>query len=832
MTSARADGFWSLTSTAGRRSSIGILRGCRTQPPFASLLSSNGRFYTCAGPTFLEFDVNARAWTFHGVPAPTESCYTGSAFADGPDGLIYAGSHPHCHLISFDPKTRKTTDYGAMDSQEQYLSYLALDSAGWAYCGIGTAQLQHRRLQPDNPRAAADRPGRGAETWAPLPSIWARTAKSTDAPATSGIGSLKAGPSPIAEQAAVPPARTGAMSWGNTRGVFPDGQILKQLQPARSGGWRSKARRRRKSSGSRSITSPKGAESPPSSPDPMAGCMARRLTRCTSLLIRPTRTALEDYGPVARVGGGNFCAMAVQGKYIAAPSYSRGIFHLFDTRKPFNGGTGDDPNPRELAAWPEDICRPRAALAHPDGRHVLMAGYAGYGRRGGGLGICDLVTGKATLITHTDLIPDQSTITLQALPNGDLIGGTSVETPGGGHPTAREGVLYIMDWKTHQVVFQTVPVPGAREVFSLEVGQDGLVYGLASGSEFFVFDPPGRKVVHRENLSAYGGLPRPALVRGADGKIYALFTRGDREDSSGRLPPRETGGRSRKRLRRYRHPAGPPLLRRRLAPVELPSASRMTAGRIGILCQGVTHHETTYAHCRGARIGGCGPFAREGRRAEAVRVLTISALCLMDDEAHRTRSAVLGLIDEAGSRQRHDLIVAPLTPFLSYREGKESDDLQDFADLARKHKTFLAVALMEKAKDGRTFCTSLLLDRQGKDRREVPQDARAARRQDGAGRRSAGVQDRDWRHRPEPGHRHLFSRALHRGVDEGGGDPRLAARTRAVPRGLRLAGPVEGPLVGQPLRISWRRCTPIPAPISPTAMRPGGRARPGAGAWS
>ena len=35
----------------------------------------------------------------------------------------------------------------------------------------------------------------------------------------------------------------------------------------------------------------------------------------------------------------------------------------------------------------------------------------------------------------------------------------------------------------------------------------------------------GRKVVQRESLSAYGGLPRPALLRSADDKIYALFTR-------------------------------------------------------------------------------------------------------------------------------------------------------------------------------------------------------------------------------------------------------------------------------------------------------------------
>jgi hypothetical protein len=314
------------------------------------------------------------------------------------------------------------------------------------------------------------------------------------------------------------------MGWGNTRGVFPDGRILKNYNLPEK--WleiedpKSKKVQRitfHYESEGVSITSlvagPDGR---------VYGSTAHPMH---FFAYTPAKNTLEDWGPVPRVGGGNFCALAVQGKYIAAPSYSHGIFHLFDTTRPFNGGMGREPNPRELASWPEDICRPRAALAHPDGRHVLMAGYAGYGRCGGGLGIYDLVTGQATLITHTDLIPNQSTITLKALPDGDVIGGTSVETPGGGHPAAREGVVYLMDWKTRKVVFQTVPVPGARDVFSLEVGPDGRVYGLASGSEFFVFDPKDRKVVHRERLSAFGGLPRPALLRGADDQIYALFTK-------------------------------------------------------------------------------------------------------------------------------------------------------------------------------------------------------------------------------------------------------------------------------------------------------------------
>ncbi|MBI3920913.1 MAG: hypothetical protein HY318_05785, partial [Armatimonadetes bacterium] len=234
---------------------------------------------------------------------------------------------------------------------------------------------------------------------------------------------------------------------------------------------------------------------------------------------------LEDWGPVPRIGGGNICAMAVQGKMIVGGAYSGGWFYLFDTTKLFNGETGSDPNPKLLASYPEDLCRPRAALAYPDGQHVMISGFMGYGRRGGGLAIHNLATGENTLIQHQDLIPDQSTITLKALSNGDLVGGTSIETPGGGHPAAKEGVLYILDWKTRKVVFQTAPVPGAPEVFSIEVGPQGMVYGLASGSEFFVFDPDSRKVVHRESMAQYGGLPRPALTRSSDGTIIALFTK-------------------------------------------------------------------------------------------------------------------------------------------------------------------------------------------------------------------------------------------------------------------------------------------------------------------
>jgi hypothetical protein len=186
----------------------------------------------------------------------------------------------------------------------------------------------------------------------------------------------------------------------------------------------------------------------------------------------------------------------------------------------------DPGNPRVLAEWRKDICRPRTALAHPDGKHVMMAGFAGYGWCGGGIGIVNLETGDAKLLAaDDDLLPGHSCITLKALPNGDLVGGTSISAPGGGHTTAKEAELFLVDWKTKKVIFRMVPVPGDGNIVSIFVPPDGLVYGLSSNSTFFVFDPKQQKIVYSKRFAEYGGVPRHALQLGPDGKLYAMFSK-------------------------------------------------------------------------------------------------------------------------------------------------------------------------------------------------------------------------------------------------------------------------------------------------------------------
>lgn len=489
--------------------------------PFASMLSRNGRFYTGAGPTLLEFDPVSGEYTYHGVPNKAANCFVGEAFADGPGGLIYIGTYPDCRLVSFDPRSHEVKDYGRLDTGEQYFNYLVFDSAGWAYAGIGTARCnlvafnpatgERRELLEDKERVL----GTGSVYLGADGKAYG-TANGKQYRLFEGKGEL------IDKAAAAARVPTGAFGWGVTSAALSDGRTARLDLPEATV----------------TITDPKGGEPRrlPLKYQP-GGAMV------TSLAVGPEGAVygssahpmhlfryeakadrLTDLGPVNRVGGGNFCAMATQGQYLAAASYSHGIFHLYDTTQTFNGGYGNAPNPRELAVWSTDICRPRACLAHPDGRHILMSGFAGYGLCGGGLGLYDLQTLEATLLTHESLIPDESTVTMDALPDGNIVGGTSVGAPGGGHTSATVATLYVLDFKTRKVAYRTNPVPGATEITSLAAGANGLVYGLAGGAKLFVFSPTERKVVHEADLSAFGGVPRQALVKAPGGRLYAVLT--------------------------------------------------------------------------------------------------------------------------------------------------------------------------------------------------------------------------------------------------------------------------------------------------------------------
>lgn len=270
----------------------------------------------------------------------------------------------------------------------------------------------------------------------------------------------------------------------------------------------------------------------------------------------------------------NFKALRTQGQYIFGGHYSGGIFWLLDTSMPITlppapciqgnaitlnpPAKGAAPNPMNLGKFQPTINIPRGAFAHPDGKHIMICGQPGYGFVGGGLIIYNLETKKMIVLNHKQLLADYSTMAIAALPDGSLLCGTS---PKGGHgtvPVHTSAQLYVLDWPTKKVVWQSGPLEKTRDILSLLAGPDGCYYYVTGAGVFVAFTIESRaeeagltnilsasesastilaepvlaprikvemKQKHYADLSEYGShLLTQAMIIGPDGKIYLALS--------------------------------------------------------------------------------------------------------------------------------------------------------------------------------------------------------------------------------------------------------------------------------------------------------------------
>ena len=492
--------------------------GTPNSPPYGSLLGSNGKFYTCEGATFLELDLATREFTFHAAPVAGQ-CYLG--FTEGPDGRVYAGSCSGCHLICFDPKTRELKDYGRLDPVQQYPSHLAVDSAGWVYAGIGTARHnivafnpatgERRQLIPEADRqigTAVVCPGADGKAYGEF--------KDSHFQLFAGQAT------PITKEQMGPRAAVHNIGWGTILSDLPDGRRVRAYNMEQK--WLEVEDTQTKTVNK--LTFDYQSEGThlrvlAGGPDGLVwGSSAHPSFACT---FDPRTRKLE-----VKPGGQAWKSIAFQGPYVMGNEYTGGRLWLYDTRQPWTTpGTEATNNPRLLKTYAPDINVPVGALAYPDGKHLLMSGEPGYGYLGGGIGIYNVETNESQLLTHRQLIPDHSVQTMAALPDGNVICGTTVA---GGHGTvaaAKEGVLFVLDWPTKQVAYQLVPVPGSSSIAALHVGSDGLVYGLASPATFFVFDPKEKRVVRSQALPDCGGAVfGSALLPDGQGHLLTVLSGG------------------------------------------------------------------------------------------------------------------------------------------------------------------------------------------------------------------------------------------------------------------------------------------------------------------
>jgi hypothetical protein len=502
--------------------------------PYTSILSSGNKFYTHFNSHFVEFDPARRAFTFHHKTAPRMAM----GMTEDDNGVIWAVTYPQSGVVSFNPGTREFKDYGHVhpENWNQYQRQVAADDAGWIYFGIGQTAShiigfdpstgKAKPMIPENervrgagvvcrdvngkvygyPGTAADRPNDAQDNWYELHKGEARK---------------------IGKQPAIHAKPIITSSQALVHKEFPDGKrlqlcdlverVLVVEDP--------KARTVKKL---KFEYSSEGAHL-------MGLAVAPDGTLCGGTAF-PMR--FFSYDPQTdkwtnRECHGQWNTIARQGDRFFVGGYGGGFLLEWNPARdwvPTEKGKPDS-NPLFLTDCEPAIHRPHHLLAHPDGKTLVLAGTPGYGFTGGGLLFWDRQTKKHTLLEHTAISPLQGTMSLAALPGGKLLGGTTTSPGTGGEKKARQAELYIMDMESKKVEWHEAVFPGAQDYPDLCPWPNGLIYGVADRTRFFVFDPAKHKIIHEQNTQTQFGPtnsqqgPR-IFVTDPQNAVYMLFVKG------------------------------------------------------------------------------------------------------------------------------------------------------------------------------------------------------------------------------------------------------------------------------------------------------------------
>lgn len=492
--------------------------------PYASILSSKNKFYTHFNSHFVEFDPVRRAFTFWQETAPQMAM----GMTEDDKGVIWSVTYPQSGVVSFEPVSRTLRDYGHVYKQNwaQYQRSVAADDTGWIYFGIGSTASQIIAFDPQTAEARTVVPeaervlgtgtvyrdlngkvyGNSGETWYELYQGAWQTLPQTPAVNKKVI---------ITD------------SQGLFHAQFPDGKLLRvcdlvdrllAVEDPKTGAVREV----------RFDYTSEGAHI-------MGIAVAPDGTLCGGTAF-PMR--FFSYNPktdtwINRASYGQWNTVARQGDRFFVGGYGGGFLLEWDPARPWAATEKNRQgcNPAFLTECTPTIHRPHDLLAYPDGKTLILAGTPGYGYTGGGLLIWDRETRTQKLIEHTSIIPDQATESLAPLPDGRILGGTTISPGTGGETKATLAELYILELATQQLEWRASVLKEVREYTDLCRAPNGLVYGVADCRRFFVFDAAKREVVVERDLTdAFGRTnhhqgPR-VFVLSPDGVLYMLFENG------------------------------------------------------------------------------------------------------------------------------------------------------------------------------------------------------------------------------------------------------------------------------------------------------------------
>lgn len=499
--------------------------------PFASLLSSRGKYYTHFGSHFSEFDPVKRAFTFSSKTAPQMAM----SMTEADDGTIWSTTYPNSGLVSYQPGTRTFKDHGSMNAENwrQYPRSVAVDDAGWVYVGLGSAAAQIVSFDPvaGKGRALLGGDARGQGYGVVRRDTDGKVRGRAPGDAAGMTREFYRGEMSVATTTAGRPMPRAKALVAGDQGLFhaqfPGGKRAKVCDTVE----RTLVVEDPKTGATKTVRFDYTSEG--AHVVAVAVAPDGTISGGTAFPMRMFSYAARGDAWTNWPAYGQFNTVARQGETFFVGGYGHGFLLEWDSRATWQrtekGNAAS--NPRFLTECEPTINRPHDLLPLRDGRTLVLAGTPGYGHTGGGVLVWDRQTQSRTLLTHRELLPELSTMSLVEWSEGMVLAGTTVAGGTGGEAKAKVAELYLLDVAAKKVTWHAPVFPGVKVYTDLTSGPRGLVYGVADRTRFFVFDPTTKRVVHEAQTDkGWGGVvtgqgPR-AFVRGADGAVFVLFTKG------------------------------------------------------------------------------------------------------------------------------------------------------------------------------------------------------------------------------------------------------------------------------------------------------------------
>lgn len=489
--------------------------------PYASF-SSNGLFYTGAANMFMVLDPFREQFIHFSLIENGEEI-VGFSFAEDLAGNIYFTSYPHCHLLKFSPPSKEIIDFGSMDLTEKYPGTVAIDQTGWAYLGIGTENKNivayhiEKGLKKGLIEGPQRKKGTGFVYLGEDGSVYGHIGD-TSSPermkfSNGDFETVAIEKLPLSLYAGTAFQRIHRNKEGNyqvEKYTLSEGLIeLIHRETTQT----KKIQFSYTSDGAKLSTIYLGSDN---------NIYGTSMHPLQFFQFNSSTNTMTNFGGevIEKGGGGNIPAYASSGNLLIGVAYAGGKLYEFDTTKKFKKSE----NPK-LVLQEESIHRPRCAITLKDQEHIVWGGFPGYGMVGGSLGIYHMKTEVNLLLTHEQLVENQSTISLGQLSSGDILGGTSIETPGGAESREREARLYVLDWKTQKVKNSFVPIQGAREIAQIFVDQFNRAHCLTDQSIYFVCDPSTEQILFQTDLSNWGQIVRNSFAYDVTtNKLFCLLS--------------------------------------------------------------------------------------------------------------------------------------------------------------------------------------------------------------------------------------------------------------------------------------------------------------------